>query len=66
MKEDIRIMIKEYKKELYILETRRMAEKKAGRDENESYFLGQWCKLGSIICDLQALLRRHAKGDVMR
>lgn len=67
MKEDIRILIKQYRKELHALEVRYLTEKKAGRLENESYFFGQWCKLGNVICDLKGIERKNAlKGDLMR
>lgn len=66
MKEDLRLLIKQYKKELHVLEARYLEEKKAGGDANESYFFGQWCKLGSVICDLEALQRKNAqKGDLV-
>lgn len=58
MKEDIRILLKQYRKEVHALETRYLTERQAGRLENESYFFGQWCKLGNVICDLQALFRK--------
>jgi hypothetical protein len=66
MKEDLRMLIKQYRKELVALESRYLEEKSAGRTENESYFFGQWCKLGSVVCDLKALQRKYAsKGDLV-
>jgi hypothetical protein len=66
MKEDLRMLIKQYRKELVALEGRYLEEKRAGRLENESYFFGQWCKLGSVICDLKAIERKNAqKGDLI-
>lgn len=61
MKEDIEYLINQYTIELSFLERRYLVEKEAGRSENESYFWGQWCRLGNVICDLEGKLRKHAK-----
>lgn len=58
MKQDIEKLIDHYKKELVSLETRYLTEREAGRKENESYFIGQWCRLGNCLCDLQAIKRK--------
>lgn len=59
MVDDIRHLIDQYTMELSFLQTRYLTERKEGRAENESYFFGQWCKLGNVICDLKGRLRKH-------
>ena len=59
MKSDIKYLIDQYTIELSRLETTFLSERHAGREENASYFWGQWCKLGNVICDLKGLQRKH-------
>ena len=59
MIEDIKHLIEQYTIELSNLETRYLTEKQAGRAENESYFWGQWCRLGTVICDLKGKIRKY-------
>lgn len=53
MKDDIKALICMYEKELKQLEINFLAAREACRTENESYFFGQWCRLGTVICDLK-------------
>lgn len=62
MKEDLRMLIKEYRKLLQVLEDRHLEERRKN-GQNEAYFFGQWSRLGSVICDLQALERKNAQKD---
>ncbi len=58
MRDHVKRLIEQYTIELAFLEKRYNDERRSGKSENESYFWGQWCKLGNVICDLKSLMKR--------
>lgn len=61
LKQEIKELIKRYENEMFKLDTIKRDYQNLRNDQATSYYMGRWCAIGSVICDLKALLSLGGK-----
>ena len=61
LEQEVRELIKRYENEMFKIDTIKRDYQNLKNNQQYSYFMGRWCALGSVICDLKALLSLGGK-----